>query len=349
MAEFPIPGPVPYAPPVPDSRTLASMAASLRNATADCCGKAVAAFVLAAIKGLQDLATAHGEYAEFDNDGEDAPERPWQSFDNLIAEAPEKKLAQPVTVMADAKMALAALLVELADLINGVGKLPAADPLGHLARAPWRGASVVRLMVAVTARCRLLLCADPPCRDHDYPAVFRRKLEALVASKALIDPGADAVTRLFVDFVKVVAWHAAVRAYEHGRLTLNRSTFLSVIASMEAGLSREEAPAARDVLSLLRTHLDVWGEAKTDEKKAAAEKKAAVKAPAAGEEVKTPAPAAAPAVKAPAAKRPPTTAAAKRPPTPVEEVKTPAPAAGSSALELDYDTMLASLNSDAAQ
>ena len=286
--------PVPATPRkhVRDARNLTTMSGSLRDAIAGCCGKAVATFALAEIAVLQADAILREEEPMFDNDGDHAPDKPWQTFDNLVADEPDKDVKQPITVMTDVKMALAALLVGVADLVNEVGKLPAVDPLGHLARTSWREANIVRLMLATTARARHLLRATPLCRELDYPLVFRQKFEALVASKALVDPGADAISRLFLDFIKVVAWHAAVRAYEPEHLTLNRVTFYVILASMEAGLSEEESPVVRDVLNLVRTQIESWEMKRLAMKKLAATPAKAKAEPAAEAKAKAAAPAA---------------------------------------------------------
>ena len=324
--------PVPATPRkhVPDARRLTTTSGSLRDAIAGCCGKAVATFALAQIAVLQADANLREEEPMFDNDSEHAPDKLWQTFDNLVADEPDKAVTQPITVMTDVKMALAALLVGAADLVNQVGKLPAVDPLGHLARTSWREANIVRLMLATTARARHLLRADPLCRELDYPLVFRQKFEALVASKTLVDPGADAISRLFLDFIKVVAWHAAVRAYEQERLTLNRVTFFGTLASMEASLSEEESPVVRDVLNLVRTQIEAWevAVAQAKAKKPAAKKAAPAKKPAAAPAKK---PAAAPAkkaepaeAKAPEAKAPAPEAKADLPADPAAAVVPPA-------------------------
>lgn len=325
---------------VPDARKLTTTSGSLRDAIAGCCGKAVATFALAEIAVLQADADFREEEPMFDNDGEHAPDKPWQTFDNLVADEPDKAVTQPITVMTDVKMALAALLVGVADLVNKVGKLPAVDPLGHLARASWREANIVQLMLATTARARHLLRADPLCRELDYPLVFRQKFEALVASKALVDPGADAISRLFLDFIKVVAWHAAVRAYEQERLTLNRVTFFGILASMEAGLSEEESPVVRDVLNLVRTQIETWEAAVAAAK---AKKAAAKKADAPAKKPAALAKKAEPAAEAKVESAAPAAEAAK------PAAAAPKPAAAPVAPELDYDNLLAEINDGVPQ
>jgi hypothetical protein len=364
--------PIPATPrkSVPDARKLTT-SGSLRDAIASCCGKAVVTFALASIAVLQADADIREEELMFDNEGEHAPDKPWQTFGNLVADEPNKAVTQPITVMTDVKMALAALLVGVADLVDKEGKLPAVDPLGHLASAPWREANIVQLMLATTVRARHLLRHDPLCRELNYPFEFRRKFEALVASKTLVDPYADAISRLFLDFIKVIAWHAAARAYEQARLTpnrcftLNHVTFFGILASMEASLSKEESPVVRDVLNLVRTQIGSWKEGVAQAKKLAAPaKKAKPAAPA--QKAKPAAPArklAAPAKKAepaaPAKKAEPAAPAKKAAPAAPAKKAAPAAEAGQPATpktaavfgvaapvapELDYDNLLAEIN-----
>jgi cell division protein FtsN len=265
---------------VPNARELAAIDKTLRESLARNIRSAVLAFSLAKIAGLQADDHARGEAVRLDNDSVHAPAKPWQTFDNLIADEPDKSVKQPITITNDVKMGLAVLFTRAADLINEVGKPPrGVDPLEHLAGAPWREAKIVQFMRSAVASARHLLRADPLCRNLEYDQGFRLKLEGLVASKALITPGADSISQLFLDFIKVVAWHAAVRAYEQEHLTLNRITFYSILASMEAGLPPADAPVVRHVLSLVRAQVETWGVAVAAAKKpAAAKKRAAAKA-----------------------------------------------------------------------
>jgi hypothetical protein len=265
---------------VPNGRELAAIDRSLRESLTRNIKSAVLAFSLAKIAGLQADGHARGEAVRFDNDCVHAPARSWQSFDNLIADDPNKSVKQPITVTNDVKMGLAVLFTRVADLINEVGKPPrGVDPLEHLVGAPWCEAKIVQFMRSAVASARHLLRADPLCRNLEYDQGFRLKLEGLVDSKALITPGADSISQLFLDFIKVVAWHAAVRAYEQEHLTLNRITFYSILASMEAGLPSADTPVVRDVLSLVRAQVEKWGAAVAAAKKpVAAKKPAAAKA-----------------------------------------------------------------------
>jgi hypothetical protein len=265
---------------VPNGRELAAIDKSLRESLTRNIKSAVLAFSLAKIAGLQADGHARGEAVQFDNDCVHAPARSWQSFDNLIADDPIKSVKQPITVTNDVKMGLAVLFTRVADLINEVGKPSrGVDPLEHLVGAPWCEAKIVQFMRSAVASARHLLRADPLCRNLEYDQGFRLKLEGLVDSKALITPGADSISQLFLDFIKVVAWHAAVRAYEQEHLTLNRITFYSILASMEAGLPPADTPVVRDVLSLVRAQVEKWGAAVAAAKKpVAAKKPAAAKA-----------------------------------------------------------------------
>jgi hypothetical protein len=252
-------------------RTIVTMPAGIRDALCDTAGKAVHAFVLAQIKVLQADAAKRGETPMFDNTRLALGERPWQTFEAYIADRPKKAApapAAPVTVMTDAKLGLACLLVAIADLINAHGKLPAADPVGALVASAAPEAAVVRLMVAAAERMRSHLGTTPLDRDLGYPAAFRQKLEALVSTKDYIDPGAEALTRLYVDFLKVVAWHVAVDAYEHEHLTLNRNAFCAVLARLDAVVCGAGGACARRVLGGVRAQFMAWDKAVAQEKAA---------------------------------------------------------------------------------
>ena len=232
---------------VPNARRLAAINSSLKAAIGRCCGQAFETFALAQIDILQADANFREEEPMFTNTGEQAPDNKlWQTFDNYISDEPNKVVKKPVTIMADVKMGLAALLVGIADLVNEAG-----TDLGSLAGARWREANIVRLMLAATASSSHVLRADPLCRELNYPQALRQKFEALVTVKSLVDPG-GAILNLFLGFIKVIAWYAAVFAYEQGHYTLNRVNLFGIIALMEAGFPEKEAPVVRDVLSLMR-------------------------------------------------------------------------------------------------
>ena len=238
---------------VPQASNLLTVSSKVRDAVAGCVGKAVGAFVLAQVAVLQRDSNERDEEIKFDNnDLEDQPdEKQWQSFDNLISEDPVKSVTNLATVATPVKMGLTALLISIADLIGATGKLPVEEPVAHLAAAQYREAGIVRFMAAVNRQMRDCLRADPLCRDIGYDIVFRQKLEALVPNKGLVDRSSETI-RLFLDFLKVVAWYTASAAYEHGHATLNPETFYSILAYTQATLSGEEAPLARDVLGFVK-------------------------------------------------------------------------------------------------
>jgi hypothetical protein len=253
------------------------------KAIANCAGRAVVAFALASVAVQQADAVARDEEARLDNDGPRAPAKPWQTFDNLVAAEPDRGVTTPITVATDVKTGLAGLLLAVADLANAVGKLPAVDPLGALARAPWREASIVRTMQRVTEQTRPgVLSRHPLSRDLEFLGVFRQKFESLVMAKSLVDPGAEAVARLYLDFLKTVAWQAGVWAYEGEHFTLNSTAFLAILSGLAATVPAEAVPAAQDTLSFARNQIEIR-EAAVARTKAAKKPAAKPAAPAANE------------------------------------------------------------------
>ena len=202
------------------------------------CGKAVTTFALAAIADLQADSSARGDVpGVLSADG-------WQSFGDLVAGDAAGARRLPVTVTPGVKTALAALFLGVADLARG----------GDMS-APWREANIVRLMRAVGARARHLLRLPTLSRMLDFPQVFRQRFGARGVPESLT----TLCAQLFLNFVKIIAWHAAVRAYEQReRFTLNLGAFFGLLASMEASLSEDEAPVVRDVLNLVRAQTDAW-------------------------------------------------------------------------------------------
>ncbi len=261
-------------------RTLVASSAGIRDAIAGCVGKSIVTYGLAQIQVLQGDSNLREETIRFDNDNEseDVPDRPWQTFDNIVSDVPEKNVTCPITVATDVKLSLAILYIGIADLINGTGKMAAVESLQALIRTDHRESNIIQFIDAVVTQMRHLFVRDPLNRDLGYPLVFRQKLEALVSAKTMVDPGAEIISRLYVEFLKAISWHAAVIAYEQGHLTLNRATLFSIIAQMEAIVPAAHAPAVRDVLNLMRTEIEAWETSNATIKEAQKKKMAAKKA-----------------------------------------------------------------------
>jgi hypothetical protein len=128
------------------------------------------------------------------------------------------------------------------------------------------------MMAAATRGMRAPLRADPVCREMEFPKAIRSKLEALVASKALIDSCSESLSRLILDFIKVVAWHAAARAYGPERLTLNWNAFVGIVETIPAFVSAEDADSVYVSQDYLDDMMRAWRKRRDEEKKAAASK-----------------------------------------------------------------------------
>lgn len=213
-------------------------------------GKAFTAFGLAQIAVAEDAGTA----PRFDNNVTPALEKQWQTYQNLIAVTPTKPVKLPISITVGAKAGLAALLLGVADLVKAAGPLPADDPLGRLARCEWGEASIVRLMVATTSATQHLLRANPLCHDLDYFRIFGAHLTPAGPNKR----GLDTVTRLVLNFVKAIAWHAAVRACEQGRLTVNCGVLFGIVASLAASVPEEEERTVYEVMEFMRIRVKHW-------------------------------------------------------------------------------------------
>lgn len=284
-------GPVPALPPTHSgaysgapkkvaSRSVLSMSESIRGATFKQIGDALVSFTLAEISILQQYDADHEMTPMFDNTFIPDDEKGWQTFENLISVAPDKNVSTPITVMTDAKVCLTALFVATADLINSFGKLPAEEPIKALCACKSEEATLVRFMAGAVEHMQPHLRKSPLSRDLDYNSVFRHKLEALVASKNLVDPGADQVSHLFVDFLKVVAWRAALRTYECEHLTLNRAALLDIMAGLEASVPTAVIETVRPSINFARAQLSKWDHSLLASKVKSPPKKASQGAPA---------------------------------------------------------------------
>jgi hypothetical protein len=213
-------------------------------------GKAFTAFGLARIAVAEDAGTA----PRFDNNVTPALEKQWQTYQNLTAVTPAKPVKLPISITVGAKAGLAALLLGVADLIKAASPLPADDPLGRLARCEWGEASIIRLMVATTSATQHLLRANPLCHDLDYFRIFGAHLTPGGPNKR----GLDTVTRLVLNFVKAIAWHAAVRACEQGRLTVNCGVLFGIVASLAASVPEDEECTVNNVMEFMRVRVKQW-------------------------------------------------------------------------------------------
>ena len=86
---------------VPGARNLTTIGSGIRDAVAGCVGKALSAFSLAQIAILQKDSDFREETPMFDNGPDSTAEKPWQTFDNLIADEAEKGVTAPITVTTD--------------------------------------------------------------------------------------------------------------------------------------------------------------------------------------------------------------------------------------------------------
>jgi hypothetical protein len=257
------------APRVSRARDLTTQKVSgPRDAIAGTIGKVLTAFSLAEIAILQEDADRRDELPMF----VEAPKKPWQTFANFTDDNPDKDVTAPLTFATDVKMGLAALLIGIADLVNSVGKLPANEPLTLLAASQTREGGIIRLLVAVEKQMKPHLRVNPMNCELGYPSVFRQKFTALVDDKKYVDPGAELIAHLFFNFLKVIAWHAAVIAYEHEHLTLNRPTLFAILAQLAASVPETEMHLARDVLSYVRDQVEKWAHAQAQVKAKAVKK-----------------------------------------------------------------------------
>ncbi len=224
-----------------------------RNSTMLCIGGAITTFTLARIAILQKDSDYREEVPMFSGDNEEG--RPWQTFDNIIADDPEKSVVSPITVMTDVKLGFLSLLSGFADMANealateGLGSVGSLADLVHM---PCLEARAARAIIAITGKMQPLLAVDPLCRDASYTEIIRKKFELALVDKNKVDPGAENIASVFLGFIKAVAWYAGTRAYEEGHFTLNWAAFLGILASMEATVPEESGTAVRDALSLVR-------------------------------------------------------------------------------------------------
>lgn len=315
--------------------------------------KYVYAFFLAR---LSDLYNESG-----DPDGFPFPPDVYDTFENSLSEEPVKGLKRPLTVMEDAKILLVACFASLVSVVNDVGALPANGVKDFLVNARAAHAAPVRFMVYTAETMWPHITAGSLSRDLDSVECFRAKIEALVQTKAHVDPGAEELARIFIRFLKCVAWATANFAVE-SKVTLNgkflRSVFrtFGALPNVDAGEAlmeffdeqrdfvAEPAPKAAPAKAAPKAATKAGAKtgAKAAPAKAAPEQAAAKEAPkAAPKDAEVPDTAApAKAASAKAAPAPAKAAPAKAAPTKAA----PAPAKAAPSSDFNYDDLLTDLS-----
>lgn len=237
-------------------------------------GRAVGWFALAQIRQLQDAAVAREEEPRLT----DCPRegKQYQTFENAILEAPEKGCVTPVTVSTEAKTALGAMFLSVADLVAAAGgRMAAARALGA---GPHAEDGVAAVIVAVATHAAPLLAAQPLSRDLGVPEDLCKRFEKFVGAAAVTDPGAAEFARCFTNFLKVIGWHAGARAYEAGHVTVNRACLLQILTGMGASFPAL-LPRVLACTSFAGEAIEHWAATVEVAKKAAAPKAASSKAP----------------------------------------------------------------------
>ncbi len=249
-----------------------------RRALCSAVKRALYLSVLAEIKDLQEAFTGDsGTEFRFDPAEANKGERSWDSIDNQIAEDPEKLVTPPVRITPAMCTPLAALFVDVVNLVNATGKLRGDRPLTTLVNATDHDQSaVLRAMLAVTERMAHLMHGGFMSREFGCPDVFEQKLAVLVARRSDVDPGGNALAALFYHFIKCVGWHIAHACWEQKHYVFNEDALHVLLATFEAVVPDDD----REALAVLRRRVrSAFAEltAETEDKKS--EKAAAAKNP----------------------------------------------------------------------
>jgi len=151
----------------------------------------------------------------------------YDTFANLVAIRPLKGVKRPLVVTNDAKTVLAVAFAAIADAIGG--GLPAANVCGFVMNS---GADCdssfqcVRLMISAVEAFRPQIIAGGLSREFDSVKCFRTQLAVSVRPKEA--HGADELARLYVNFLKCVAWASANFAVDR-KTSLNGWMLLGII------------------------------------------------------------------------------------------------------------------------
>lgn len=225
----------PLLPSAPGAHSLSDFPhPQARDAMASIFGTAMHTFICAAAETLNADANRREEPGRFDNNFLPDGEKRWQTFANMTSAEPEKGVRGVATVAQDAKLMGGAYpFIAVVNLITATGKLDAVDPVGVLARHPYREARIVALMKEVTKAMAPLLAQPPLDRDLNYPSLILERFEHVVGKDRVADGGLRLAT-LFVQFYKALAWLLAISSWEPEHCTVNRAAMLAAIGQMQA-------------------------------------------------------------------------------------------------------------------
>ena len=164
--------------------------------------------------------------------------RAWDSYENQISNEPKRNLTHPVTVMKGAGIALAQLSAAIAAAITQ--SVPdhvftSENIVDELRKCDTKSSPTVRMIVDVTRNVHVQKCINTANmkRDFDFVKIFKVKFRALIG-KEITELGKENLARLYVDFLRFVAWNCANSAWEtkNGqKFTLNGEHLMSIIRS----------------------------------------------------------------------------------------------------------------------
>ena len=212
----------------PHPRMMAELAEATWKAAERATGRHIYQFVLAA---LHDIGERRGGAANPypPEDGYDSlakhlstqPRRAPAEGGVVLARPPA--LTHPVTVMRDAKALLVGLFRAIYESLLHAGTAPARGPVGALLAAEGPRVNELRFLVGVTEAHQRRLREGALMRDfgaQPYYLGLLNRLLALETDPLPPAPGAFALARLYVDFLKCVACAVANGAQER-KITVN--------------------------------------------------------------------------------------------------------------------------------
>jgi hypothetical protein len=264
--------------PAPTPLSITGLAPEMRKALSSAVKRALYLSLLAEIKDLQEAYTGeNGTEFRFDPDGADKGERPWDSADNQAAEEPEKLVTPPVRITPAMCAPLAALFVDVVNLVNATGKLRGDSPLTALVNgADHDGSLVLRGILAVTEAMAHLLRGGYMSREFGCPEMFEQKLAVLVARRSDVDPGGNVLAALFYRFIKCIGWHVAHACWEQKHYVFNEDALRALLAALEAVVADND----REALAMVQRRVRLaFAELAADAEEKKAERAAAAKAP----------------------------------------------------------------------
>jgi hypothetical protein len=183
-------------------------------------------YILGWIRIQQDNWTSEGGEYKYD-------EKEFESYENKQQAKTTIKLTKLATISKDAGSILGFFYTSLIRTIKKTGPLGSHPPITQLINCDDEYVDVVQFMVSVVEAMRSKLQSDIIKSYLKWPDTFLKHMYTDPQVKANIAISGNAIVRLYIDFLKCIAWSASNFIWEK-KTTFNETFLRGLIRNMGA-------------------------------------------------------------------------------------------------------------------